>query len=97
MNKIKKMEGKMKGKRFKGTCAMVFSVFLFVISVATTQAGEGNDGKVKICHLSSDSDVGKVLTVSENATKAHVKHGDPVTFIAYEDGSCRKYDPRRRR
>lgn len=63
-----------------------------VLGAGSLYAVEEKAEKTKICHFNDSSDVkGKVLSVSENAIKAHMEHGDPKVFVAYKDGSCEKY------
>ena len=70
-------------KRIVKVSLVVATLFL---SATAVNAGE----KERVCHLEDGATIGKVLKVNEKAVKAHLKHGDPTVFIAYEDGTCKK-------
>lgn len=69
----------------KGLRLMLVVAAIFVSATAVNAAD-----KVRICHIEDGATVGKVLKVSEKAVKAHLKHGDPTLFVAYDDGTCKK-------
>ena len=81
----------MNGKVFKGFLVIMLSVSFMAVSSVSVLAAEKSSEKERICHIDSKDGKGKVLSVSKSAVKAHIKHGDPATFVAYDDGSCKTW------
>jgi len=46
---------------------------------------EGNDKKVKVCHVSKDNGTYKTLEIGKPAAKAHLAHGDTMGECVIED------------
>lgn len=76
-------------KIFMAGLATLSVLFAAGISQAADNGQEEPAAKVRVCHMDQENATqGKVIIVSENAVKAHLGHGDPSIFVAYEDGSC---------
>jgi hypothetical protein len=76
-------------KIFMVGVAALSVLFAAGVSQAAANGQEETDAKVRVCHMDHEGATqGNVIVVSENAVKAHIGHGDPSVFVAYEDGSC---------